>query len=95
MFAASPTLIKQKNPVLLYSRERELFGKRFLYHLLLNVIRHSSAKFAPLDFIDKTTIGKRDKTNIPFRELPLITFGVGPEGKLLGHETKISILDGL
>ena len=27
--------------------------------------------------------------------LSLITFGVGPEGKLLGHETKIDNIDGL
>ena len=44
--------------------------EKFLYHLLLNVIRHAHVKFAPLDFIDKKIIGKRSKPNIAF----LMTF---------------------
>ena len=34
--------------------------------MLLDVIRHAHAKFAPLDFINEEIIGKRDKANIPF-----------------------------
>ena len=41
-----------------------------MYHLLLNVIRHSHATFTPLDFEDIfKNIGKRGKHNIPFSHL--------------------------
>ena len=38
MIASYSTLIKQKNPVLPFSRRMRPFGKTFLYHMLLNPI---------------------------------------------------------
>ena len=47
-------------------QENETYlSNKFLYRLLLTVIRHVHAKLAQLDFIDKGIIGKRGKPNIP------------------------------
>ena len=61
----SPTLRKQKNPVLPLSRKTWPFWK-ILHHQLLNAKRHAHTKFAPLDFINKIIMGKCGKTNTPF-----------------------------
>ena len=66
MIASYSTLIEQKNPVLPFSRKMRPFGKKFLYHLLLNLMGHAYAKFTPLDITGKQMTGKRGKPNIPF-----------------------------
>ena len=61
MLAASPTLRKQKNPVLPFSKKMRPFRKKYPYHQLPNVIRHAHAKFAPLNF--KKSWEKGNKAN--------------------------------
>ena len=67
--------MKQKNPVFPFSRRiRPFWQKILVLPVSFNVIRHTHAKFAPLDFIDEKIIGKRYKLNIPFLILWLIVF---------------------
>ena len=68
MAAPSPTLTKQKNLVLPFSRRTRRFWQKIPVPPVAQCDqKHSHAKFAPLDFIDKKIIGKRGKPNIPSR----------------------------
>ena len=73
MIASYSTLIKQNNQFLPFSRRMRPFGKNFLYHLLLNVMRYAYVKFTLLDFIGKKMPGKRGKPNIPFETCTVVT----------------------
>ena len=51
----------------------DLFGKKFLYHSLPDMIIHAHAKFAPSDFINKKIMEKRRFLD-PNRTPPLLKF---------------------
>ena len=48
------TVKTKETQFLSFSRKIKPFRKKFLYHQLHNIMIHNHAKFAPVDFINKT-----------------------------------------